>query len=57
MVVLKVVVPPSVVMLMDRVVYNVAFILVVLYNVGSCFIGLPSVVLQTGAQKSSQRRR
>ena len=57
MVVFKVVVPPSVVVLVDRIVYTLYFILVVSYDVGLGCVGLPGLVLWTGAQKSSQRRR
>ena len=57
MVVLKIVVPPSVVVLVGWIVYIVAFFLVVSYNIGLGRVGLPSVVLWTGFQESSQRRR
>ena len=48
MMVLKIVVPPSVVVLVGRIVYIVAFILFMSYNIGLGGVGLPSVVLWTG---------
>ena len=49
MVIFEVVVSPGTVALLDRIVYPIAFILVLLYNVGSVRVGLPSGVLWTSA--------
>lgn len=48
MVVLKIVVPPSVVVLLGRIVYIVAFVLILSYNIGLGRVGLPGGVLGTG---------
>ncbi len=49
MVIFKVVVSPGAVMLLGWVVYSIACIIVLLHNVGSVRVGLPSVVLWTSA--------
>ena len=56
-VIFKVVVPPSVCLLVGWVVYVVAFVLVLLDQVGMGHVGLPSVVFWACAEESSQGRR
>ncbi len=54
--VFEVIVSPGVRSLLDRIVYTVAFVLVLLDNVGLSGIGLPDVIFCACAEKSSQRR-
>ena len=49
MVIFKVVVSPSAVTLVGRIVYTIACINVLLHNVGSVCVGLPRVVLWASA--------